>query len=183
MNADIVMSDQSPAAFARKRIVQGLRGLSPGRAGAHVDRSVLSYLTPAQRARFEQLPAFDQQHLCRVANSLIASGVTDSDVIVAGLFHDIGKCDGDHCVTLPDRVGKVLMKRFSPGMLQKVAAAYPESRFTGLALTMRHPEIGARIALELGCSERTCWLIRFHEAETDLGDPDLAQLQAADFAS
>ena len=177
------MSDQSTAAFARKRIVQGLRGLSPGRAGAHVDRSALGYLTPEQRARFGQLPEFDQQHLCRVANYLIASGVTDSDVVVAGLLHDIGKCDGGHCVTLPDRIGKVLMKRFCPGRLHQVAAEYPEGRFKGLALTMRHPEIGARIASELGCSERACWLIRFHEAETDLGDSDLAQLQAADFAS
>jgi hypothetical protein len=183
VNAEIVMSDQSTAAFARKRILQGLRGLSPGRAGAHVDRSVLSYLTPAQRARFEQMPAFDQQHLCRVANYRVASGVTDSDVIVAGLLHDIGKSDGNHCVTLPDRIGKVLMKRFAPGALHAVAADYPNGRFTGLALTVRHPEIGAEVARELGCSERTCWLIRFHESESDLDDPDLALLQAADFAS
>jgi HD-like signal output (HDOD) protein len=160
-----------------------LRGLSPGRAGAHVDRSALSYLTPMQRARFEQMPAFDQQHLCRVANHLIACGVTDSDVVVAGLLHDIGKCDGQRCVTLADRVGKVLLKRFFPETLRTVAAKYPEGRFTGLALTVRHPEIGSVIAGDLGCSARTCWLIRFHEAESDLGDPDLARLQAADFAS
>ena len=183
MSAEIGMSDQSTAAFTRKRIVQGLRGISPGRAGAHVDRSALSYLTPAQRARFEQMPAFDQQHLCRVANCLVSSGVTDSDVVVAGLLHDIGKCDGKRCVTLPDRVGKVLLKRFFPGTLLKVAAEYPEGRFKGLALTVRHPEIGSAIARELGCSARTCWLIRFHESESDLGDPDLARLQSADFAS
>ncbi len=177
------MSDQSTAAFTRKRIVQGLRGLSPGRAGAHVERSALSYLTPVQRARFEQMPAFDQQHLCRVANYLIARGVTDSEVVVAGLLHDIGKCDGQRCVTLTDRVGKVLLKRFIPGTLGKVAAKYPKGRFKGLALTVRHPEIGSAIARELGCSTRTCWLIRFHEAESDLGDPDLALLQSADFAS
>jgi hypothetical protein len=80
-------------------------------------------------------------------------------------------------------VGKVLLKRCAPGMLQRVAEQYPEGRFHGLALTVRHPEIGADIARSLGCSERTCWLIRYHEADTDLGDPDLARLQAADFAS
>jgi hypothetical protein len=183
VSAEIVMSDQSTAAFTRKRIVQGLRGLSPGRAGARVDRSALSYLTPVQRARFEQMPAFDQQHLCRVANFLIANGVTDSDVVVAGLLHDIGKCDGQRCVRLPDRVGKVVLKRFFPGMLANVADEYPTGRFSGLALTVRHPEIGSAIARELGCSERTCWLIRFHEAESDFDDPDLALLQSADFAS
>lgn len=183
MNVEILVSDQSSAAYARKRLVQGLRGLRPGLAGAHVDRSALRYLTPAQRARFEQLPAFDQQHLCRVANTLIAGGVTDPDVIVAGLLHDLGKCDGERCVRLPDRVGKVLLKRFAPGMLRKVANGYPDGYFTGLALTVRHPELGAEMAHELGCSERTCWLIRHHEAGGDLGDSDLGRLQDADFAS
>jgi len=177
------MSQWSTLDYARKRIVQGMRGLNPGRAGAHVDRSALDYLTPAQRERFEQMPAFDQQHLCRVANHLRANGVRDPDVIVAGLLHDIGKSDGTHCVRLGDRVGKVLLKRFAPGMLHHIAAQYPKGRFPGLALTVRHPEIGAGIARSLGCSERTCWLIEFHEAETDLGDLDLARLQAADFAS
>jgi hypothetical protein len=179
----IPMGDQSTAAFARKRIVQGLRGLAGGRAGAHVDRSTLDYLSSAQYTRFMELPAFDQQHLCRVANHLRANGVTDPDVIVAGLLHDIGKSDGEHRVRLSDRVGKVVLKRISPGLLQRVAARYPDGPLTGLALTMRHPEIGAEIAGELGCSERTCWLIRNHEAEGDLGDPDLARLQGADFAS
>jgi hypothetical protein len=86
-------------------------------------------------------------------------------------------------VRLIDRVAKVLLKRASPGTLRKVAAAYPNGRFSGLALTVIHPEIGAAAAREMGCSERTCWLIRNHEAESDLGDPDLARLQAADFAS
>lgn len=183
MSAIIPKGNQSVAAFARKRIVQGLRGLNPGRAGAHVDRSSLDYLGPAQYARFMELPAFDQQHLCRVAIHLRTNGVTEPDVIVAGLLHDIGKFDGERCVRLCDRVGKVVMKRISPSLLQRVAARYPDGPLTGLALTVRHPEIGARIAGELGCSERTCWLIRNHEAESDLGDPDLARLQAADFAS
>lgn len=173
----------STIAYTHKRIVQGLRGLNPSRAGAHLDRSALDVLTPTQRNRFLQLPEFDQQHLCRVANHLSAAGVDDPDLIVAGLLHDIGKSNGVDRVRLPDRIGKVLLKRFAPGILEKVASNYPNSRFNGLALTMRHPALGADIARELGCSDRTCWLIRHHEATTDLGDPDLALLQAADFAS
>lgn len=179
----MIVSNQSTAAYARKRFIQGLRGLAPGRSSAHVDRTVLLYLTPAQRARFERMPEFDQQHLCRVANHLIDHGVTDADVIVAGLLHDIGKCDEEQCVALPDRVGKVLMRRCCPGVLRSIADAYPTGRCKGLALTMRHPEIGATIARDLGCSERTCWLIRHHEFESDLDDAQLAALQAADFAS
>lgn len=177
------MTDQSTAAYARKRLVQGLRGLTPIRSGTDVDRSLLSLLTAEQRQRFEELLAFDQQHLCRVAIHLKEQGVTDTDVLVAGLLHDIGKVDGKTHVRLPDRVVKVVLKRASPGTLRSVADAYPNGRLGGLALTMLHPEIGARTAADLGCSERTCWLIRNHEAESDLGDADLARLQAADFAS
>jgi hypothetical protein len=129
------------------------------------------------------MPAFDQQHLCRVANHLTSQGVTDPDVLVAGLLHDIGKSDGRTAVRLTDRVAKVVLKHVSPGTLEKIAGGYPEGRFPGLALTMLHPTIGADLARQLGCSERTCWLIRHHEAATDLGDRDLARLQAADFAS
>ena len=153
------------------------------RAGAEVDRSALELLTPEQRARFEALPAFDQQHLCRVANHLRSQGVSDRDLLVAGLLHDVGKSDGQNSVRLTDRVAKVLLKRISPGTLDRVAAAYPDCRFPGLALTVLHPELGAEAAREMGCSERTCWLIRNHEAASDLDDPDLACLQAADFAS
>lgn len=177
------MNDRSTAAYARKRIVQGLRGLSPARAGADVDRTVLDHLTPEQRARFDAMPVFDQQHLCRVANHLRAQGVTDPDVLVAGLLHDIGKSDGNTHVRLTDRIAKVLLKRVSPRTLRTVAAAYPHGRFSGLALTVLHPEIGAEAARRMGCSERTCWLIRHHEEDSDLGDPGLRQLQAADFAS
>lgn len=177
------MSNQSSFAYTRKRLLQGLRGLNPTRAGADVDRGLLELLTAEQRARFEAMPAFDQQHLCRVANHLKAQGVTDPDVLIAGLLHDIGKSDGRTEVQLTDRVGKVLLKRISPGTLKKAASDYPQGRYPGLALTMLHPHLGADLAQQLGCSERTCWLIRHHEADSDLGDSDLAQLQAADFAS
>lgn len=177
-----VTSEPSTLAYARKRLTQGVRGLNPARAGSDVDRSILTLLTPEQRASFEALPAFDQQHLCRVANHLRGKGVTDLDLLVAGLLHDIGKMDGTAHVRFHDRVAKVMLKRASPGTLAKVSAAYPTGRFRGLALTMVHPAVGADMAKALGCSERTCWLIRHHESEDDLGDPDLARLQQADFA-
>jgi len=177
------MSDQSTLAYARKRLVQGMRGLNPTRAGEDVDRIALELLTPEQRDRFDAMPAFDQQRLCRVANQLNSHGITDPDVLVAGLLHDIGKSDGHTQVRFVDRVAKVLLKRVSARALDRVAASYPNGRFAGLALTALHPELGADLAKSMGCSERTCWLIRHHEAGSDLGDPDLARLQAADFAS
>src|SRR5215218_8047403 len=120
MSALVRMSDQSTAAYARKRLVQGLRGLNPTRCSADVDRTVLEILTPDQRARVDAMPAFDQQHLCRVGNHLKSQGVTDLDVLVAGLLHDIGKSDGRVQVRLADRVAKVVLKRLAPGTLASV---------------------------------------------------------------
>lgn len=126
---------------------------------------------------------FDRQHLCRVGCHLRNQGITDRDVLVAGLLHDIGKYDGQARVRLPDRVAKVVLKRLAPGRLRAIATRYPDGPLRGLALTVRHPEVGAHVARTLGCSARTCWLIAHHEEPSDLGDPDLAAIQAADFAS
>jgi len=50
-------------------------------------------------------------------------------------------------------------------------------------LAVHHPEIGARIARQLGCSDRTCWLIAHHDSAGTMDDPDLDLLATIDNAT
>lgn len=56
------------------------------------ERADLSaWLTQAQLALFDQMHVADRRHGLDVAASLRGQGVTDRDVLLAGLLHDAGK--------------------------------------------------------------------------------------------
>jgi hypothetical protein len=161
------------------RLNQGLLAL---RAQPEPDeRAVVArWLTPAQCAAFMRVSAHDRAHLVRVARSLTMSGRAHPDLIVAGLLHDIGKVDGHHHVRLIDRTLKVLLSRCFPRLLARLASRErPLPLCGGLMLAVHHPEIGSERARALGCTERTCWLIKNHDNPAP-EDPDLRRLIAVD---
>ena len=141
-------------------------------------------LTDEQATAFRALPAFDQRHLCRVYRLLERDGVTDQDLLTAGLLHDLGKIGENANVRLPDRVARVLLRRLAPGLLQRLARRPALGWRRGLALAEHHAALGAERAATLGCTPRVCWLIRHHEdAALARHDRDLAALMAADRAA
>ena len=58
-----------------------------------------AWLTPAQLALFDTMHVADRRHGLDVAATLRADGVTDPDVLLAGVLHDAGKgqtgCEGN----------------------------------------------------------------------------------------
>jgi hypothetical protein len=53
--------------------------------------AVTDWLTPGLAGLFFQQNAPDQRHAYHAALTVVASGVTDRDVIVSALMHDVGK--------------------------------------------------------------------------------------------
>ena len=147
------------------------------------DAVLAATLTPAQAEAFRALPAHDQAHLLRVYRRLRERGVTDPDLLAAGLLHDVGKACGGSRVRLVDRVGRVVLGKVAPGLLRRLARLPARGRRRGLALAVHHPALGAERAAALGCSPRVCWLIAHHEDGDAMGDRALATLAEADRAA
>ncbi|MGH2549105.1 MAG: hypothetical protein ACRDHN_06935 [Thermomicrobiales bacterium] len=161
------------------RIQQGLLALRPHPEPdeAEVARR---WLSDEQHAAFLSLPVHDRAHLVRVARALVASGTATDDLVIAGLLHDIGKVDGKHHVRLIDRALKVCLERVAPRLLDRLANQTKTVPLCArLVLAVHHPEIGSERARLLGCTERTCWLIKNHD-NLALADPDLHHLIEVD---
>jgi hypothetical protein len=126
------------------------------------ERSALeAWTTPGQRALFDSMHVADRRHGLDVAGSLRGDGVTDPDVLVAGLLHDAGK--GDTGV-LP-RVAYSLGQRYGTWVWR--SAALVPGWGAALARLRTHAETSAVLADAAGCSARTVDLIRHQDAPTD----------------
>ncbi|MBA3642506.1 MAG: hypothetical protein H0W59_00335 [Chloroflexia bacterium] len=159
-------------------MAQGLSALRP-RIPADRDQIPAAMLTPSQAAAFCALPRHDQQHLCAVYRTLQRRGVTDHDLLAAGLLHDLGQQSPRSRVRLVDRIARVALAAVAPRLLSRLTRAPVPRWRAGLALASHHPRLGAEAAAVLGLSPRTCWLIAHHE-DRAAPDPDLASLMAAD---
>lgn len=145
---------------------------------------VAALLTDRQATAFRSLPRYDQAHLCRVVHLLHRWGVDDPDLLMAGLLHDVGKAGPDSRAWLTDRVARVLLHRIAPGLLHRLSQLPAPRWRRGLAIMEHHAAIGAERAARLGCSSRTCWLIRYHDdASVAQYHPELSVLAAADRAA
>ncbi|MCC6792875.1 MAG: hypothetical protein IT336_14385 [Thermomicrobiales bacterium] len=167
-----------PVAFVN-RFRQGLTALS-SRIPADRDRILADALTPELSNAFLKLPIYDQQHLCAVYRRLIAGGHDDPDLLQAALLHDLGKCALGGRVRIFHRVIVVLLGRVAPSWLARLADLPAPRWRRGVALAVHHPRLGADWARQLGCSERTCWLIAHHADDPPPADEALRLLIDAD---
>jgi hypothetical protein len=129
---------------------------------APAERSALeAWTTPTQRELFDAMHVADRRHGLDVVAALRAEGVTDDEVLVAGLIHDAGK--GDTGV-LP-RVVYSLGDRYG-AWIWRMASVVPGWR-AALGRLRIHAETSAVMAAAAGCSPRTVELIRHQDAPTD----------------
>jgi len=141
-----------------------------------LERSALiTWLDPRQLALFDAMHVADRRHGLDVVAVLRAEGMTEPELLVAGLLHDCGKGHAG----LVSRV-LVSLEQAHLGWPARAASAIPPMRRT-LQRLRDHAELSAGLAAGAGCSERTVELIRWQD---DPRDPVAGErLRLADEAS
>jgi hypothetical protein len=129
-----------------------------------------AWLTDAQQDVFEAMHVADQRHGLDVVATLRGEGVTDIELLLAGLLHDAGKGQ----TGLWPRVAYSLGQAFG-SWVPRVAGVLPGFR-AALVLLRDHAETSASMALAAGCSPRTAELIRHQDAPIDADAGRLLQL-------
>jgi hypothetical protein len=137
--------------------------VAPGERAGLVD-----WLDARQLALFDGMHVADRRHGLDVVATLRAQGVTDPEVLLAGLLHDAGK---GRTGVWP-RVAYALGQAYGPWVWRVSAAVLPGFR-ESLARLHAHAETSATMAAEAGCSPRTVELIRNQDAPID---PDAGRL-------
>ena len=135
-----------------------------------------TWLTPAQLALFDGMPVADRRHGMDVLERLRMLGSDDRDLLLAGLFHDVGK---GRSIRLWHRVAWSLGERLGPWVHQ--LAALPPGGGDAMARLRDHAERSAVLALAAGCGMRAAGLIRGDAPPADVAAAAL--LRAADEAS
>jgi len=136
--------------------------VTPGERAA-----LVAWIAPAQLDLFDAMHVADRRHGLDVVGSLRAEGVTEPDLLVAGLLHDAGK--GDTGVW--PRVAYTLGSRYGD-WITGVASVLPGFG-PALGRLRTHAETSAAMAAAAGCSPRTVELIRNQDAPLD---PEFGEL-------
>ena len=132
--------------------------------------ALATWIAPAQLDLFDAMHVADRRHGLDVVASLRAEGVTEPDLLVAGLLHDAGK--GDTGVW--PRVAYSLGTRYGD-RVTRVAALLPGFR-PSLERLRTHAETSAAMAAAAGCSPRTVELIRNQDDPLDAEFGELLRL-------
>ena len=148
-------------------------------ARAHVEPAerdeLVAWLRPSELVLFDAMHVADRRHGLEVVAHLRDGGMTERDVLVAGLLHDCAKGD----TGLGPRVGYSLGTRYGT-WIWRLASVVPGWR-TPIERLRAHADASAELARAAGCSERTVELIRHQEQPVD---PDAGErLRLADEAS
>lgn len=130
-------------------------------------------LTPAEAARvrevlhddgfalYQTMPPGDQRHSLKIFDALRAAGQDAPPLLQAALLHDVAK----RRVGLTYRTGVILLKKFSPGSVERIASADPRSWRHPFYLSLCHPALGADLAARAGVDARAVSLIRAHQEQ------------------
>lgn len=141
--------------------VRQFRSHVTARVGADERAGLVDRLTPRQLALFDSMHVADRRHGLDVVATLRAEGVTDPDVLLAGLLHDAGKGQ----IGVWPRVAYSLGQAYG-AWIWRAASVLPGWR-TALQRLRDHAQSSARLAVEVGCSARTVDLIRHQDAPID----------------
>jgi hypothetical protein len=129
--------------------------------------ALATWITPPQLELFDSMHVADRRHGLDVVASLRVEGVSEHDVLLAGLLHDAGK--GNTGVW--PRVAYALASAYGAWIL-RFARLLPG--FSAALRRLRtHAETSAELAAAADCPARTVELIRFQDAPID---PEFGEL-------
>ncbi|MDQ6659629.1 MAG: HDOD domain-containing protein, partial [Chloroflexota bacterium] len=126
---------------------------------------VAQWLPTTAVSLFRTMSNADQQHSLRVCRGLQAIGCTEDDMLAAALLHDVGKAQGR--VPFWTRPAIVIGKKIAPKLLTRLVV-YPAKEQImprwqrSLSYAWYHAEVGAKLAAQMGLSERAVLYIHTH---------------------
>lgn len=165
------------------RVQQGLRALFAFARSVDVALAA-QHLSPPLLDRFRQMRRSEQQHSLRVLCALLRDGDVSPALATAALLHDVGKIR--YPISLWQRSLPVLVKAFSPALLDRLSKRDPRSGWTrGFVVYVYHPAWSGEIIAAGGGSADAVWLAVHHADDADdwRDHPlhgDLVRLQFAD---
>ena len=118
------------------------------------------YLSPHLLALFMQMQKSEQKHSILVFKDLLEQGEKDQDLLTAALLHDVGKTL--HPLNPIERAIIVLGTALLPEKVKTWEKSPPKGWKRLFVVAKKHPEWGAKLALEAGASPRTATIIRRH---------------------
>ena len=155
--------------------VRQFRSHVRARVGPDERAALTGWLSPHQLALFDAMHVADRRHGLDVVATLRDQGVTDDEVLLAGLLHDAGK----GTIGVWPRVAYSLGQAYGAWVWRVAGILPPMGR--AIERLRVHAETSARLAERAGASPRTVDLIRHQEAPVD---PDAGRLlQLADEAN
>ena len=113
---------------------------------------------------FAAMPVAHRRHALDVVARLTASGVADTDRLVAAVLHDAAQ---GHRMRLWHRVAGVLLEAVAPSALARLASSDPGSWRYPFHLYLHHAGLSADAASAVGCSARSVAFIRGTPNEAD----------------
>jgi hypothetical protein len=160
---------RSTASWWASKVRQFRTHLRASVAAAERDE-LATWLTPGQLALFDRMHVADRRHGLDVVATLRRDGVSEPDVLVAGLLHDAAKGDTGLLPRVAYSLGQVYGR-----WIWRLAGRVP-AWGAGLARLRDHADASAALAAAAGCSPRTVELIRNQDAPLDAEWGELLRL-------
>jgi hypothetical protein len=129
--------------------------------GAEERRVLAAWTTPAELALFDAMHVADRRHGLDVVAWLRRAGVTDRDVLAAGLLHDCAKGD----TGAGPRIAWSLGEAFGP-WIPRAAALMPGWR-APIGRLRDHADASADLCSAAGLAPFAVDLVRHQEAPVD----------------
>jgi len=171
------------AAYRARQFFQAVGSwFQPTNAGEELARR---YLPNGAWDLYRAMGRYDRRHGGRVARCLLEKGQDQRDLLAAALLHDAAKSVTQAGkLRLWHRIAIVLMRAVQPDLAARLGGDGAKSWRRAFFVQQHHAELGAELARQVGCSERTVALIRGHEDPIHPADDSLlAALKAADDAN